>query len=179
VSWPEWARSSTAAIASHSAGANGSAEWDLEVAGSASATTSALWWWRPSASPRGSHLPGVPQYPASIVHQGRGPTWCRCMVESSGIQIPATPWSFLRGHCWGPSASEGPQKHDLTMFSKWNMWTGIFGIGLLIYKSMIKTKLEWDGRRLWRRIRWSRSYAQKSFGMTAGKGNRPKHEKPN
>jgi hypothetical protein len=20
--------------------------------------------------------------------------------------------------CWGPSASEGPQKHDLTMFSK-------------------------------------------------------------
>jgi hypothetical protein len=23
--------------------------------------------------------------------------------------------------CWGPSASEGPQKHDLTMFSKWNM----------------------------------------------------------
>jgi hypothetical protein len=23
--------------------------------------------------------------------------------------------------CWGPSASEGPQKHDLTMFSKRNM----------------------------------------------------------
>jgi hypothetical protein len=22
------------------------------------------------------------------------------------------------GECWGPSASEGPQKHDLTMFSK-------------------------------------------------------------
>jgi hypothetical protein len=21
--------------------------------------------------------------------------------------------------CWGPSASEGPQKHDLTMFSKY------------------------------------------------------------
>jgi hypothetical protein len=21
-------------------------------------------------------------------------------------------------HCWGPSSSEGPQKHDLTMFSK-------------------------------------------------------------
>jgi hypothetical protein len=21
-------------------------------------------------------------------------------------------------YCWGPSASEGPQKHDLTMFSK-------------------------------------------------------------
>jgi hypothetical protein len=25
------------------------------------------------------------------------------------------------GHCWGPSSSEGPQKHDLTMFSKWIM----------------------------------------------------------
>jgi hypothetical protein len=24
----------------------------------------------------------------------------------------------LNGICWGPSASEGPQKHDLTMFSK-------------------------------------------------------------
>jgi hypothetical protein len=22
-------------------------------------------------------------------------------------------------YCWGPSASEGPQKHDLTMFSKY------------------------------------------------------------
>jgi hypothetical protein len=33
--------------------------------------------------------------------------------------------------CWGPSASEGPQKHDLTMFSKYasmylrNQVTGI------------------------------------------------------
>jgi hypothetical protein len=25
---------------------------------------------------------------------------------------------FRFGSCWGPSASEGPQKHDLTMFSK-------------------------------------------------------------
>jgi hypothetical protein len=23
--------------------------------------------------------------------------------------------------CWGPSSSEGPQKHDLTMFSDWIM----------------------------------------------------------
>ena len=28
----------------------------------------------------------------------------------------------------GPSTSEGPQKHDLTMFSKWIMWTGTFGL---------------------------------------------------
>jgi hypothetical protein len=26
-----------------------------------------------------------------------------------------------RGYCWGPSSSEGPQKHDLTMFSKCNI----------------------------------------------------------
>jgi hypothetical protein len=25
---------------------------------------------------------------------------------------------FKGDRCWGPSASEGPQKHDLTMFSK-------------------------------------------------------------
>jgi hypothetical protein len=29
--------------------------------------------------------------------------------------------------CWGPSASEGPQKYDLTMFLEYNVWTGIFG----------------------------------------------------
>jgi hypothetical protein len=81
--------------------------------------------------------------------------------------------------CWGPSASEGPQKHVLIMFSKWNMWTGIFGNGLWVYNNMVRTKLEWDERRLWRRIRWPRSYAQKSFGMTAEKGNRLKDEKPN
>jgi hypothetical protein len=32
---------------------------------------------------------------------------------------------------------------------------------------MAKTKLEWDGRRLCRRKRSLRSYAQKSFGITA------------
>jgi hypothetical protein len=25
-----------------------------------------------------------------------------------------------QGDCWGPSASEGPQKHDLTMFLEYN-----------------------------------------------------------
>jgi hypothetical protein len=28
--------------------------------------------------------------------------------------------------CWGPSASEGPQKHDLTMSLEYNVWIGIF-----------------------------------------------------
>jgi hypothetical protein len=75
--------------------------------------------------------------------------------------------NIARGYCWGPSASEGPQKHDLTMFSKSNVWAGIFGIGLRVYKIKAKTKLEWDGRWLWRRKRSLRSYAQKSFGITA------------
>jgi hypothetical protein len=37
-------------------------------------------------------------------------------------------WAIsLLDTCWGPSASEGPQKHDLTMFLEYNAWTGIFG----------------------------------------------------
>jgi hypothetical protein len=32
----------------------------------------------------------------------------------------------LERSCWGPSASEGPQKHDLTMPLEYNVWTGIF-----------------------------------------------------
>jgi hypothetical protein len=35
--------------------------------------------------------------------------------------------------CWGPSSSEGPQKHDLTMFSKCNICTGTFGLGIKLY----------------------------------------------
>jgi hypothetical protein len=31
-----------------------------------------------------------------------------------------------RTTCWGPSASEGLQKHDLTMSLEYNVWTGIF-----------------------------------------------------
>jgi hypothetical protein len=45
---------------------------------------------------------------------------------------------------WGPLASEGPQKRNLTMFSKRNMWTGTFKVRLRVYKSMVKTKLNWD-----------------------------------
>jgi hypothetical protein len=35
-----------------------------------------------------------------------------------------------RKYCWGPSASEGPQKHDLTKFLEYDAWTGIFGLEL-------------------------------------------------
>jgi hypothetical protein len=70
----------------------------------------------------------------------------------------------------GPSASEGPQKHDLTMFSKWNMRTGIFEIVLRVYKSMVKTKLEWNGRQSWRRIRWSRAMHRKASAWQQKRG---------
>jgi hypothetical protein len=29
--------------------------------------------------------------------------------------------SILHGLCWGPSAFEGPQKHDLTVFLEYNV----------------------------------------------------------
>jgi hypothetical protein len=35
--------------------------------------------------------------------------------------------------CWGPSSSEGPRKHDLTMFPKCDIWIGTFGLGLKPY----------------------------------------------
>jgi hypothetical protein len=34
---------------------------------------------------------------------------------------------------WGPSSSEGPQKHDLTMFPKCNVCTGTFELGIKLY----------------------------------------------
>jgi hypothetical protein len=38
-------------------------------------------------------------------------------------------WPRTTGYCWGPSSSEGPQKHDLTMFPECNTWTGTFRLG--------------------------------------------------
>jgi hypothetical protein len=75
--------------------------------------------------------------------------------------------------CWGPSASEGPQKRDLTMFLECNTRAGTFGHGPfgLESKSLYK---ETQGER---RMEQSRSCAQGSFGMLAGKRNRLKEEK--
>jgi hypothetical protein len=64
--------------------------------------------------------------------------------------------------CWGPSSSECPQKHDLIMFPKCNVCTGTFGLGIKLY-TIWKA---WSRRRLM----LHRSYAQRSFGLTAGKG---------
>jgi hypothetical protein len=44
------------------------------------------------------------------------------MDEGDPSGASAQPWKAGQGgSCWGPSSSEGPQKHDLTMFSKWIM----------------------------------------------------------
>jgi hypothetical protein len=45
--------------------------------------------------------------------------------------------------CWGPSSSEGPQKHNLTMSSKYGLWTCIFGFMIKAYtmRSLIVTKV--------------------------------------
>jgi hypothetical protein len=43
--------------------------------------------------------------------------------------IPKTAFITKYGLCWGPSSSECPQKHDLTMFLECNTWTGTFGFG--------------------------------------------------
>jgi hypothetical protein len=37
------------------------------------------------------------------------------------------------GTCWGPSSFEGPQKRNLTMSSKYGIWTGTFGLRLKAY----------------------------------------------
>jgi hypothetical protein len=61
------------------------------------------------------------------------------------------------GRCWGPSSSEGPQKHDLTMFPKCNICTGTFGLGMKMYTI-------WKAWSRWRMMQL-RSYAWKNFGL--------------
>jgi hypothetical protein len=68
--------------------------------------------------------------------------------------------------CWGPSAYEGPQKQDLTVFLEFNVWTGIFGL-----KSVSQQT------RIIRRLIQCRRCEQESFGMIATKWNRLKDEK--
>jgi hypothetical protein len=45
------------------------------------------------------------------------------LAEETGAAAPEASSKVLDYivRCWGPSSSEGPQKHDLTMFSEWIM----------------------------------------------------------
>jgi hypothetical protein len=65
-------------------------------------------------------------------------------------------------YCWGPSSSEGPQKHNLTMSSMYGLWTGTFGFMIKAYTM----RRAWS----WKRLPLLRSYAQGSIGLSAGKG---------
>jgi hypothetical protein len=69
------------------------------------------------------------------------------------------------GTCWGPSASEGPQKHDLTMFLEYNTWAGTFELGPF----GLESKSQWEEAQGIRRMEQSRSCAQGSFGMITEK----------
>jgi hypothetical protein len=73
-----------------------------------------------------------------------------------------------RGYCWGPSSSEGPQKHNLTMSSKYGLWTGIFGFMIKAYtmRSLIVTKVAVAPKLCGRELR-----------LNHRKGNRLKREK--
>jgi hypothetical protein len=52
---------------------------------------------------------------------------------------------FTLGPCWGPLSSEGPQKCNLTMSSKYGLWTGTFGLhdekGAIVTKVADTSKL--------------------------------------
>jgi hypothetical protein len=68
----------------------------------------------------------------------------------------------------GPSSSEGPQKHNLTMSSKHGLWTCIFGFMIKAYmmRSLIVTKVVVAPKLCGRELRLNRR-----------KGNRLKGEK--
>jgi hypothetical protein len=73
-----------------------------------------------------------------------------------------------QGPCWGPSSSEGPQKCNLTMFPKYDLWTCIFGFMVKadMMKSLIVTKVAVAPKLCRRELRLNRR-----------KGNRLKREK--
>jgi hypothetical protein len=76
--------------------------------------------------------------------------------------------SATPGICWGPSSSEGPQKCNLTMFSKYGLWTGVLGFmvkadtmrSLIVTKVVVASKL-----------------CKRELPLNRRKGNRLKREK--
>jgi hypothetical protein len=59
-------------------------------------------------------------------------------------------------------SSEGPQKRNLIMFSKYGLWIGTFGVIIKAYTM----RRAWS----WWWLPFLRSYTQGSFGSFAGKG---------
>jgi hypothetical protein len=106
----------------------------------------------------------VADHPQNIPPQ---PSFDKTPVAQVSFQFPIDMYIINKHYivlifCWGPSSSEGPQKHYLTMFPKCNICTGIFGLGMKLY-TMCKAG---SGRRL----NQCRSCAKGSFGSVAEKG---------
>jgi hypothetical protein len=91
-----------------------------------------------------------------------------CFVKINQVVAKTDP-IMPKPMCWGPSSSEGPQKHDLTMFSKCNIWTGTFDVGLKAY-TVWKAGLE-------RRVEPAPKLRARKLRLSNRKRNRLKEEK--
>jgi hypothetical protein len=71
------------------------------------------------------------------------------------------------GICWEPSASEGPQKQDLTVFLEYNVWTGIHGqVGIAVDRNNTKDDTEpkvWAGKLRRDSKEWNRLKDEKAI----------------
>jgi hypothetical protein len=83
------------------------------------------------------------------------------LIYKMMMACPSWPSSDDHYVCWGPSSSEGPQKHDLTMFLEYNTWIGTFRL-------RSEPQCE-EVQKMWR-LAQSRSCAQGSFDMIAERG---------
>jgi hypothetical protein len=77
------------------------------------------------------------------------------------VDLLKTLYALVFESCWGPSSSEGPQKHDLTMFLEYNTCTGTFGL---------RSEPQCEEVQRMQRLAQSRSYAQGTFGMIVERG---------
>jgi hypothetical protein len=111
----------------------------------------------------------LPSCPTEVVRRWGEPNAAACPPLPPSLL--ARQWllcSWRQEHYWGPSSSEGPQKRNLTIFPKYDLWTDIFGFMVKadMMRSLIVTKvvvaLKLCGRELW---------------LNRRKGNRLKREK--
>jgi hypothetical protein len=82
--------------------------------------------------------------------------------------------SKIKTYCWEPTSSKGPQKHDLTMSSKCDIWTGTFGLGLKAY-TIWKA---WSGwRSIGTKVESILKLCARKLRLNSRKRNRLKEEK--
>jgi hypothetical protein len=73
----------------------------------------------------------------SMLYNGRRPGIKNGISFQQGdnvkLNAPKRLSNFVKGKCWGPLSCEGPQKRNLTMSSKYGLWTGTFGFMIKAY----------------------------------------------